>query len=524
MIDKRLIYIQSYLSGEHEESLHEFIGISRRQLSRLLNTWQDEGWLEYTSGSGRGNKLDITLKVDAEKELFYHAIRNAKHMELSELQEYINLPWHEESKASVVEAINNEFYQDNSGGFLLDYVYDLPKKLYTHMPHDSVSYQIFDQIAEALYECKGDRLDYVLVRFDEWIDNDLHIHITKDAYFDDNVQLTTKHVQPILEHLCESSVYKRHFKLIESIEVVNDFYLILHCARRADHLRLLLSQPISLITRDSGGRVHGTGKYHIHQHNDSEIILAANPYHKRQPQVQKIFLLRNKRKTREDYSKLNRKYSIRFNLSNALLVCNPESDLSKEERMIFRDAFLYYFKELIDEEQMEYSWLTKMPELMKEKQQLSRPVKFISNEYNYEAFQTIFDKMSEDLDIQVEHQRMEHIEYLETDLKELNVDFILMIESFMNEQPYMLYELLMHCKCKEWFENQAEFNAFVEDFDLYKIDDMREKSEKLVSNIENDGYFTNIYLKYKYFYFPSYVHFVEVNKYGYIDYGSTVVE
>ncbi|MGV2876502.1 hypothetical protein ROU88_11635 [Macrococcus capreoli] len=524
ILDKRLVYLQSYLSqNDNTMELYEYIGVSKRQLSRLISSWQEAGYIEYTGGSGRGNKLSITMKIDAEKELFYYAIENAKNMELNELQEYINLPWHAESRESVIEALISEFHDESqSHGFLLDYVFDIPPKLYKGMPHDIVSYQICDNISETLYVCNSDKLDNQLVKFDEWIDASLHIHLTKDAYFDDNVQLKSEHVVSIIDSLCKSKEYQLYFKMVQSLEIVNDFHFIIHCTHKAPHIKLLLSEPVTAIVKENDGMLHGTGKYYVLKHAENEIILNANPYHKRQPQIKKVFIVKNQSKIRADYSKEKQDLSIKFIMGNGLVVCNPKTKLNQSERKYFSTAFLNYLKAVMQEERSDFEWLLKDTDIHLKEEMPS--VSFLSNEHNFETFQNIFDRMERELGIKVIHKKVEHKTYLKTHLDEYDVDFIFMMETFIQKNPLAFYDMLMHCKCKDWLLQMDGCKSFVEAFDLEKFEEMKFRSDSKLEWLEDEGYLVNAYLKYRFMNFPSYIDYVDMNKYGYLDYGSAIIE
>ncbi|RXK17175.1 hypothetical protein [Macrococcus sp. DPC7161] len=523
-IDKRLLSLQSYLYSRNLDiEIHDYIGVSKRQLSRLLNTWQDNGYIEYSGGSGRGRKLEITMKIDAEKELFYYAIQNAKNMELQELQEYINLPWHEESRESVIQALIDEFYdKEHTQGFLLDYVFDIPERLYKNMSHDTVSSQIFENIAETLYVYNKGEVEYQLVKYDEWVDNALHIHLTKDAYFDDNVQMTSKEVVSVINDVYKRREFHLHFQMIRDIEIINDFHFVIYCTHAVEHLKFLLSEPYAAILREEDGVVHGTGKYCVHKYDKNEIVLNVNPYNKRQPQIKKIFLVKNQSKIRDVYNVRNRLTSIRFAKSNGLLVCNPKTCLTKEERLSFINAFVPYMQKLLEQENREFDWLYQP--FGDHQIKLTKPIKFLSNNFNYPAFQKIFDKMEKELGVKVDHKMVDHEIYLKTPLEALDTDFLFMMETYMQENPIKFYDLMLNCKCKEWLLQYSDCESFIRYFDLNEKEKMNMIADNVLSKLEEEGLFIELYLKYRYFYFPSYIHYIEVNQYGFIKYHSAIIE
>lgn len=63
-VDERVYKLYVYLKDNpfNREEVSEFLEITPRQLSRLLNKWQEEEILDYSSGMGRGMLQKSALK------------------------------------------------------------------------------------------------------------------------------------------------------------------------------------------------------------------------------------------------------------------------------------------------------------------------------------------------------------------------------------------------------------------------------------------------------------------------------
>ncbi|MCE4957796.1 ABC transporter substrate-binding protein [Macrococcoides caseolyticum] len=525
MIDKRLVYLQNYLSESLHMELHEYMNISKRQLSRLLNQWQDEGYIQYNAGLGRGRKADITLLVDAEKEVFSYAIEHAHQMTLEELQSYINLPWNTETNAIIVTSIMEEFDSKvQKGNVLLDYVYTIPEVISPCESIDAVSFQVIGQIGDCLYQYRNHSIERKLVKYDEWNDSTLHIYLHKDIYFDDGIQMTAEHVKASLDNIISCGNFENHFESIEQVEVANAFEIMIHCKQTTDHIKLLLAEPFTAIIRLEDGHMRGTGKYYIHSKDNNQIILRANPYPKRQPQVKQVYIVKSKTRYDKAFPSIEGRRYKKFCVSNALLMCNPDTELTLEERSIFSNILFYYFKQLMEEENQDLKWLTHTPAVNNTTYEFTKPIKFLVDEYNHHAFEKIFIKMKAQNNIDVTIVPIKHIDYLNNNINQFDVDYVWMMEAYKEEQPYQLYDLLTHCKFKEWYEKNIYCKNFLKSFDLNNKKALKKTAISFIEELNKNYYCINVYKKYKYYFYPSYIEYIDVDDYGYIDYGSAVVK
>ncbi|MBC9875443.1 hypothetical protein H1I77_11825 [Macrococcus bohemicus] len=170
----------------------EYLNVSKCQLSRLLNQWHDEGYINYAPAVGRGGKMKITFKIDVKKELFYYAFKSQKVMTLQEIKSYLDLPWDEESSEINVQHLKNNFLmQQENNNTIIDFVYSLPSDLHPLTVQSLVSFQVITQMMRTIYGVDDDNhIQYDLVKYDEWRENTLHIYLHQDNFFPNRKRFT----------------------------------------------------------------------------------------------------------------------------------------------------------------------------------------------------------------------------------------------------------------------------------------------------------------------------------------------
>ncbi|ULG71816.1 SgrR family transcriptional regulator [Macrococcus brunensis] len=77
-VNERVFKMYLYLKENSfdRNQVADLLGITSRQLTRLLGKWQDEGILSYTSGSGRGNASELHFNINVEQEFINYFLKN----------------------------------------------------------------------------------------------------------------------------------------------------------------------------------------------------------------------------------------------------------------------------------------------------------------------------------------------------------------------------------------------------------------------------------------------------------------
>lgn len=527
-MDKRLLYLEKYITDNIEDvALAEYLNISKRQLSRLLKQWADEGYIKYTPAVGRGGKAEITFITDVEKELFYYAMKHHKNMTLQEINDFLELPWDEESKEVIIKQLQKSFKQeDHSGNMVVDFVHSIPNVIHPHISQDIVSFQVISQTNKTLYKLdKDNKILNEIVKYDEWKEQTLYIYLHKDIYFNDKTQLTAQHVYDSLYALMFETNYRIYFENVKNIAVIDDFYLVIEMSERTDHVKYLLTEPFASIFKEKNGELQGTGPYYMSFKDESEIKLSLNPNYKRAVLIDEILLIKNRKRYIEYISsnKYDKSLTKKVYLGNDMLVFNPNSTFTLEERKIIMETMLYVLYEDTKNNGKNLKWLLSEPQRRKDMSRISRPVRMLVDEYSAEVMEVIRAEINKDGDY-LEFVYTKHLKYLITNLNEYDVDIVWMSEAYNQKQPFMLYDLLLHCKFKDWYIDDPECIEFINNYRYENFEQLENIATTILQSFEDRYLFANVLLKEKVFFYPSVVKYVDEDKYGYLDFGNAILK
>lgn len=346
-VDERIFRLYLYLRNHtfNREIISETLNVTVRQLSRLINKWQDEGILEYKSGVGRGNASTIVFLVDVESEFINYLIRNIKAYDLTKLNEILNYPMNSGLKNSLQLVIDNALYEkkfDNQESHVhVAHLFGLPKTLDLLEAKDLSTMMILNNISNCLYQTVGQEIADRLVFYDEWIDNKFIIHLRKDVYFSNGDLMQAVDVVNCLERAYDKVEGFDAFKSgIESVYAVGAFKLVIEMAHKNNMIKLFLSQILCTIYKIVDDKFIFTGPYQIESISDDAITTCVNPYYyDSPPAISKVVFISDLEKYQSlssdtVFSEKNSKdyHSFEF------ILFNPKTLLSLEERIIFKDV------------------------------------------------------------------------------------------------------------------------------------------------------------------------------------------
>lgn len=527
-MDKRLLYLEKYLSMNNPEiSLAEYIDVSKRQLSRLLNQWHDEGYINYSPAVGRGGKMEITFEVDIEKELFSYALKHLKDMTIQDIKSYIELPWDEESKEVIVRQLKNNFLtkQDNNSS-IIDFVYSIPRDFNPLTAQSLVSFQVITQMMRTLYTLDVDNnIQNELVKYDEWQGNTLHVYLHQDNFFPNRKRLNATIVCLVLNQLIYFSRYKKYFEEVTSIEIIDDFQIAITVKKKSDHIKYLLSEPYSSIYIEEEGQLLGTGPYYLKSLMQSELTLQVNPYYKRLVQIERIHFIQNRKRFLEYVTsdKYDANKTKRFYLAHGFFVVNPATTLTFEERKNAIEVLQSLIYDSISRQGKHVKWNADIPDKVNQLPERTKPIRLLIDTFNQHFFDEVIEVINKD-ETQIELISVPHGKYISTPLDEFDVDIVWMTESMHQQQPFMLYDMLLHCKFKEWYFEEPQFQSFLKSFNYDYLDKLTVQADTLLKNLSDNYYYSNVLMNEKVFIFTTAIQYIDVNHYGFIDYGSIILK
>ncbi|TDM42779.1 hypothetical protein ETI08_11250 [Macrococcoides goetzii] len=481
MVDQRIIELEHYINHIDDFTLDiiaEKMLISTKQLSRLLKTWDEQGLIDYTPGRGRGNKMKIEIIRDVQSEIIGDIERNIDTMNVKDLQKVLQQPWRHnvflKLQAIVDDKINEEVIVESNE--LIEWVHHIPENLHPAHINDYLGAQLSHQFFDTLYRVSSTgKIIRNLVSVDEWKDNTLHIHLKKQVKFSDGTLLTAIDVKDSLDY-CRSieCPYAALFSQIEHVEVINDSYLIIAFNKRPKYFEYLLTQKYSAIYRRIDAQTWiGSGPYQIDELTEDSLTIRYNLFYRGHlPDIERIkYVNKYSEKNHFDSYKKDNNEIVYINVGEEFLLFNPYKDLSIKQREYVSQAFIDTMEEFTEMEREIEGISTALRENEKDgvKEKIIQPLKVIVTSQTKVFFEAMQQRLLKD-DVQLLFIEMDYLEYINTNLMALDVDFIWMYENYHSIQPYKTIDLLRQCKFQEWYGQMTEGYKIIKDLH-YKEND-----------------------------------------------------
>lgn len=462
MIDKRLLVLEYFLNRQSEHyfllNIANLFKVSERQVVRTLNKWQEEGWIEYIPGKGRGNPIQINLLFNMEEKILTEFLDNIDEMKIEEIRDFIELPWNERSIHFIQEKVNSLVSGDESLEQLtyVEYIDQLPDTIHPSYVTDYTTSKIVYHIYETLYRVTNDgKIKRNLLHFDEWIENDLNLFLRRDIQYSNGMKMSAQDVRDCLETLMTTGHFVRLFTEFEEIEIVDDFHLILKFNKRPQFFEYRLASRYSGIYKKlPDGDTIGSGPYYLDVVDEETLRLSRNVFYRgNQPDIFNVLLTTNKQKYIASQKVYEQPYTL--NVGHEFLLFNPHKKLSIEQRK-FLSAIILNTIEHISGHKVETQY-----ELITESiATFNRPLKVIVNQQIKDAMNQIKERLAR-YKIELIFIEMETEEYLNTHLLTTDADFCWMFESIHYIQPYRLIDLLTQSKFQEWYGEFKDAQRFL---------------------------------------------------------------
>ncbi|QRN50747.1 periplasmic substrate-binding domain-containing protein [Macrococcoides bohemicum] len=487
-IDEKLLLLYKYLE-EHDflrEEVAEYIEITPRQLSRLINQWQDEGIIEYIGGIGRGNYSTIIFNVDIEQQVIMDIISNLNDYSIEEITHILSLPLNESSKRLIEGLFNNAIHAENTqmsplkeqkGTVTMDYIYRLPENLnplqQTDIALDTLLYNTMDR----LYTISNDMtFTSKLVQYEVVDENSITLYLYQDITFSNGKNLLAVDVVNCLETLINHEWHKENLDYIYKIELVDLFALKIYFDADLDKLKFDLSSTFSSIYIQEFDAFIGTNTYYIASIKDSYIQLTARQTsHHALPEINDVFLMKSyasyesfiKDKHCEEVDKYAK--MTKFVMMNP---CFTQLDL-QERRVLLHYIKKYYYQDYEDLTLEQYSITKKsivmgIPDLTRHKViPLYQYLKAVG--FNIASVELPFDY------------------FIGQNNKEIQCDFVILGHTYREETYF--YKLMNYTHMRQWFDCLPEMRMLKKEYLVKPLNKWKKLEQGYSDFLTNNAYF-----------------------------------
>lgn len=467
-IDEKLLLLYKYLET-HEflrEEVADYIEITPRQLSRLINQWQDEGIIEYIGGIGRGNYSTIKFNIDIEQQFIMDIISNLNEYSIEEITRILSLPLNESSKRLIEGLFNNAINAENAQLSMLkeqqdtvtvDYIYRFPDNLNPLQQTDTAVDTLLYNTMDRLYTIANDMsFNSKLVQYEVVDEGSITIYLYQDITFSNGKNLLAVDVVNCLKTLINHKWHKENLDYISDIELIDLFALKIYFNANLDKLKFDLSSTFSSIYIQEFDSYIGTNTYKIESVTDSYIQLTARQTtHHALPEINNIFLMKSYG-SYESFIKDNHCEAIdKYAKMTKFVIVNPcftQLDL-KERQVLLHYIKKYYYPDYADQILDQYSITDKpivmgIPDLTRHK--LIPLFNYLKeNGFNISSIELPFDH------------------FIGQDNKDIQCDFVILGHTYREEAYF--YKLMNYTNMRQWFDCLPEMRILKKEYRINPI-------------------------------------------------------
>ncbi|MCA1065670.1 ABC transporter substrate-binding protein [Rossellomorea sp. AcN35-11] len=282
MENKLLTLWRYYPSGSiRVEEISETLQLSHKQTSRYLKKWNEEGWIAFTPGRGRGNVSTLKWKQDVEEVFEAEVVQLMNDRPIEESSKYLMYNWSTDSKLRLMNTFHSKlgFVKESKDKLIVPKRYPFfsihpLEAADVHSAH--LVANVFNRLVSITAE--GDILPELAHSWDA-SPAKLRLYLKKDVRFHDGSILTAKDVVNCLEKFRTCTHYQDLWAPVETIEVKTSLIIDIHHPGGCSYILPMLSMVCASIYKENKDRILGTGCFSLEENSDAKTTLAAFKEH-----------------------------------------------------------------------------------------------------------------------------------------------------------------------------------------------------------------------------------------------------
>ena len=258
-----------YTISQMAEAIH----LSPKQTKRHLIRWQEEGWLTYTSGRGRGNVSQLVWLRHVERTLAKQLLERIETESVEAVTGQLEWDWSPAQAGRFMRQLEKKFgYKQTSSDALI-----IPRRrnfLTTHPLEaaDIHSAHLVQNVFNRLFSIDASgRVTGELAHHYEWRDQTLVLFLRKGVRFHDGSLMTSKDVTKSLRALVQTPAYRHTYRHVRHIASNGPYRVDVTLDRRRNTFVPRLSMIHTSIAK---GKV-GTGPFQLDRHDKEKTVLLA---------------------------------------------------------------------------------------------------------------------------------------------------------------------------------------------------------------------------------------------------------
>ncbi|MFL9652016.1 ABC transporter substrate-binding protein [Exiguobacterium chiriqhucha] len=258
-----------YTIADMADAIH----LSAKQTRRHLLRWQEEGWLTYTSGLGRGNVIQLVCLRHVESELAEQLLKRMETESIEAVTNQLEWDWSPAQAGRFMRQLEKKFgYVQTSSDALI-----IPRRrnfLTTHPLEaaDIHSAHLVQNVFNRLFTIDASgQVTGELAHHYEWRGDTLILFLRKSVRFHDGSLMTSKDVTKSLRALFQSPAYRHTYRHVRRVSSNGPYQVDVMLDRRRNSFVPRLSMIHTSIAKDT----IGTGPFLLERHDAEKTVLAA---------------------------------------------------------------------------------------------------------------------------------------------------------------------------------------------------------------------------------------------------------
>jgi SgrR family transcriptional regulator len=526
-------------SGEVKvKQLAERLDLSTKQTRRKLNQWQEEGWLNFQAGRGRGNDSRLLWNRDVESAYEQQFLAHLEKYSIEQVSKLLLYQWSTETKQRLMTKFQSKFgfHQEGQDRLIIPRFY----RFLTYHPLKAADVHSANLIANLYNRVVGLEYDNTVIpelaHSWEVKDKRLTLYLRKDVTFHDGSILKAEDVVQTFLRMKQDKIYAELWKPINKISSPAPLIVELEFPHGCTYILPLLSMMSASIYKEtSNGSVIGTGSFYLEEDTEEKTVLNAfKHYYGERPLLDTVEFIQVSREFGNVYygaheSKEVGTFEVESDSGFGIVVMNAfrQTDIARKE---VRD----YIHMLIDMNRTEiskvdarisensngcligYSKTYSMPKV--EKPSLTKPLRMKYTGYSKDVSYWLKDIL-DDAGISIELEEVSFHDALYNDHLKGAADLFIHGEIFEMNQCFSYFNFMKNTfsPLRKLTQSDTCLQKLIQSYDVMHFDQWMDQHLKIEDYLIKNSLCIPLYYSKRQIPFSINLMNVEIKHFGYVD-------
>ena len=528
----------STTSGEVKvKQLAERLDLSTKQTRRKLNQWQEEGWLTFQSGIGRGNDSKLCWIKEVETAYEQQFLAHLEKYSIEQVSKLLLYQWSTETKQRLMNKFQSKFgfHQEGQDRLIIPRFY----RFLTYHPlkaADVHSANLIANIYNRVVTLKEDNtVTTELAHSWELSNTKLTLYLRKDVSFHDGSILKAEDVVYSFQQMKSEEAYIDLWSPITNITSPAPLVVELSFPNGCNYILPLLSMISASIYKELNGHFIGTGCFYMGEDSEEKTVLHAfKHYYGERPLLDTVEFIHVSREFGNVYygaheSREVGTFEVESDSGFGIVVMNAfrQTDIARKE---VRD----YIHMLIDKHRSEismidsrilensngcligYSKTYSMPKV--EKPSLTKPLRMKYTGYSKDASFWL-KNILEDAGISIELEEVSFQDAVYHDHLKGTADLFIHGEIFEMNQSFSYFNFLKNTISPLYKLTQSDnhLQKLIQNYDLIPFEKWMDQHLKIEDYLIKNSLCIPLYYSKRQIPFSINLMNVEIKHFGYVD-------